>query len=104
MGKRNTNPSQPKTNLARERIKAGLTQHEVALYTGISIRHYRRLESGVTAITLPELANCAILFGVQIEDVVEKDWRKWHQLRRWTPAAPTKEKLKRLHEQRGRWG
>jgi transcriptional regulator with XRE-family HTH domain len=103
VGRRNTNPTEPKTNLARQRLKAGLTQHEVSIYTGISIRHYRRLESGETEITVPELANCAVFFGVKIENLVEKNWREWKQLHYWTPAAPSKETLRDLGKQRGRW-
>lgn len=104
MGQRKTNPTEPKTNLARERLRAGLTQHDVSIYTGISIRHYRRLESGEYDPGVRELANCAILFGVKFEAVAPDDWRKWQKLSYYAPAEPpSKEAMKQLRKQRGRW-
>lgn len=63
---------------------------ELAEATGISIATLRRLERGAMANPpLRYLANCAIVLGVEVEDLIEDAWRQWLALARETaPKNP----------------
>jgi transcriptional regulator with XRE-family HTH domain len=62
-----------------------MSQTELAETTGISIATLRRLERGAMANPpLRYLTNCAIALGVEVEELVEDEWR------RWLPLADTK--------------
>jgi transcriptional regulator with XRE-family HTH domain len=59
------------------RLRDGLTQAQLAEYTGIPIATYQRTERGERIPTIPELSNCAITLGVPLEDLIEDEWREW---------------------------
>jgi transcriptional regulator with XRE-family HTH domain len=66
------------TKLADRRLRAGLTQEEMAALTGISLAHYRRLERGqITNPPLRFLVNCALVLRVDLFDVIDDQWLEW---------------------------
>ena len=55
-----------------------MSQIELAKATGISIATLRRLERGEMANPpLRYLANCATVLGVEVEELIEDEWRQW---------------------------
>jgi transcriptional regulator with XRE-family HTH domain len=78
--------SKQATRLAGLRTERGLSQQELAEATGISIATLRRLERGtMTNPPLRYLANCAIVLGCQLEDLIEDEWRRWIALAKAKP-------------------
>lgn len=68
-----------RTKLARLRLERDLSQQEISRATGLSLATYQRLERGlIWNPPLRYLVNCAIALGVELEDVVEEEWRQWH--------------------------
>ena len=46
---------------------------------GIPVASYRRLERGQrSAPPLWQLANCALALGVDVTDLLEASWLRWH--------------------------
>jgi transcriptional regulator with XRE-family HTH domain len=78
------------TRLARLRTERGVSQRELAEATGISLATLRRLERGAKANPpLRYLSNCAIVLGVEVEELIEDSWRKWLPMARKTrPRNP----------------
>jgi transcriptional regulator with XRE-family HTH domain len=73
-----SNPARPASRLAEARRARGVTQDDLARAIGISLPTYRRLETGrMPNPPLRYLANCAIALGVQVEELIEDDWREW---------------------------
>jgi transcriptional regulator with XRE-family HTH domain len=71
--------TQPRTKLAALRLDQGLSQQEMARRTGLSIATYQRLERGdLWNPPLRYLVNCALVLGVELEQVFEDSWREWH--------------------------
>ena len=67
--------SKKKTKLARARVKAGISQGELAIRTGISRSTLQRLESGKTTNpTLQSLVKIAVVLGIGLEEIVEDRW------------------------------
>jgi transcriptional regulator with XRE-family HTH domain len=105
---RKSNPTPPaKTNLAKARLKAGITQKDMASWVGVSLRHYRRMETSNEEElrenpTLAFLVNCSLALHVPFDDVAPPRWRKtWRRFSRDTPARPpTKRELEKA---RRRW-
>jgi len=63
-----------------------MSQVELAEATGISMATLRRLERGTKANPpLRYLSNCAIVLGVEVEELIEDNWRKWLPLARKRP-------------------
>lgn len=63
-----------------------MSQMELAETTGISIATLRRLERGAMANPpLRYLTNCAIVLGVEVEELIEDAWRDWLPLARAQP-------------------
>jgi DNA-binding Xre family transcriptional regulator len=81
-----------RTKLAALRVQRGVTQAELAAAVGIALATYRRLERGrVPSPPLRYLSNCAIALGVELEDLIEDEWREWFvfdQHRAATPPSP----------------
>jgi transcriptional regulator with XRE-family HTH domain len=68
----------PETKLAHARISRGVTQEDLARAVGISVPTYRRLERGdVRNPKLGQLVNCAIALGVELDTLIEDEWREW---------------------------
>lgn len=81
----------PETRLARTRMSRGVTQEELAGAVGISVPTYRRLERGeVRNPKLGQLVNCAIALGVELDALIEDEWREWlpFDARAATPPQP----------------
>ncbi len=78
MPARRASQSKEATQLAQKRIERGLSQVELAEASGLSIATLRRLERGtVENPPLRYLANCAIVLGCPLEELVEEEWRQW---------------------------
>jgi transcriptional regulator with XRE-family HTH domain len=66
------------TKLARVRMTRGVTQDELADAVGISVPTYRRMERGRTKNPpLRYLVNCALALGVELDELIEEEWREW---------------------------
>jgi transcriptional regulator with XRE-family HTH domain len=66
------------TRLARARAAKGVTQPRMAAAIGVSLATYRRLESGEQDNPpVRYLSNAALCLGVQLEDLIEDEWRTW---------------------------
>lgn len=77
------------TKLAERRLRAGLTQAEIAEMTGISLAHYRRLERGqMRNPPLRFLVNCALLLEVDLLDLIEDEWLTWMPFDQRHPEPP----------------
>lgn len=65
------------TRIAHWRVKRGLTQQEVADLVGLSLNGYWKYERDrIFNPGVRQLANLAIIFGCQIEDLIEDEWRE----------------------------
>jgi transcriptional regulator with XRE-family HTH domain len=70
-------------------MRRGLTQKEMVRLTGISRGTYLRLERGVHPNPrIGMLANCAIVLGVELEELIEPQWRRWVKPYRTWPDEP----------------
>jgi transcriptional regulator with XRE-family HTH domain len=78
------------TRLAALRLQTGRTQRTMAAFTGIPLRTYQRLERGeISNPPLRYLTNCALALQVELEDVIEPEWREWTQFSASASAPPT---------------
>jgi DNA-binding XRE family transcriptional regulator len=94
--------AQGETKLAQQRVKAGVTQEELARVVGISRTSLIRLETGRSRNPLLGwYVNCAIALGVKLDDVLDDDVEtKWHwydQLRPPTLNWIERAKARRPH-------
>lgn len=70
-------------------MRMGVTQQELADATGLSLATVYRLESGqVRNPKVRDLANCALALGLELDDVIEDEWREWTNLDGKHPAPP----------------
>jgi len=70
-----------RSRLAVARVRAGLTQTQAAERIGIGFATYRRLERGqIENPPLRYLVNATIVFGVELDEVIEDRWREWMPL------------------------
>jgi transcriptional regulator with XRE-family HTH domain len=82
----------PETKLAHARMGRGVTQEELARAVGISVPTYRRLERGeVRNPKLGQLVNCALALGVELDALIEDEWREWLTFDARSAAAPEPE-------------
>lgn len=82
------------TRLARVRMTRGVTQEELADAVGVSVPTYRRLELGkVDNPGLRYLVNAALALGVELDELIEDDWRAWKSFRSDRPAPPAPSEL-----------
>lgn len=83
---------QPRTKIARRRLRLGLKQRQVAEMTGIPVRQLRRLEKGeIERPPLAYLVNLAMVLDVENPlDLAEDSWVEWQVLdaRAATPPPP----------------
>jgi transcriptional regulator with XRE-family HTH domain len=79
------------TMLARVRMARGLTQEELADAIGISLPTYRWLErKDMDNPGIRYLANAALALGVDLDLLIEDEWREWmvfDEQRRTAPEA-----------------
>lgn len=70
-------------------MSRGVTQDELAEAMGISVPTYRRLERGQTTNPgLRYLMNAALALGVNLDALIEDDWREWAVFDQSRPAPP----------------
>jgi transcriptional regulator with XRE-family HTH domain len=76
-------PHRPRTRLGelrRKRVPV-IKQEAMAEQTGIPLRTYQRLEAGkITNPPIRYLVNCAIVLGVELEEICEPEWLRWTDL------------------------
>lgn len=78
-----------KTKLARLRLARGLSQAQLAREVGLTRTTYWRLEAGhVPNPRLRMLVNCAIALDVELDAVIEDQWREWYPFDRAHAAQP----------------
>lgn len=76
--------------LARVRMARGLTQEELADAIGISLPTYRRLErKDMDNPGVRYLANAAIALGVELDLLIEDEWREWMVFDEQRPSRRT---------------
>lgn len=69
---------EPRSRLARIRVERRISQGWLASATGLSERTLQRLEAGVVENPpLRYLVNCAIALGVELEELIEDEWKEW---------------------------
>jgi transcriptional regulator with XRE-family HTH domain len=70
--------STTKSHLYKHRRGAGLSQRALARQAGLSLRTLQRIERlEVDNPPIRYLANCAIVLGCRLEDLIEPAWREW---------------------------
>jgi len=76
-GRRPGEQTKADTRIAEWRVKRGLTQQEAADAVGLSLNGYWKYERGhIDNPGIRQLANLAIVFGCELEDLIEDDWRR----------------------------
>jgi transcriptional regulator with XRE-family HTH domain len=76
-------PPHPKSSsfLRQRRRAAGISQRALAERAGLSLRTLQRIERlEVDNPPIRYLANCAIVLGCELEDLIEPAWREWKEL------------------------
>lgn len=74
------------TKLYELRLSRGWTMQEVSEWSGIPPASYARLERGQVANPrLRPLRNLALLFEVELDELLQDDWRQWMQLHEEAP-------------------
>jgi transcriptional regulator with XRE-family HTH domain len=82
------------TVLARVRMARGVTQEELADAIGISLPTYRRLErKGMENPGLRYLVNAALALGVELDVLIEDEWREWMVFDESRPEPPPPDDL-----------
>lgn len=72
------------------RTAEGLSQTDLAFLTGVSRSSIQRLERRlVTDPSLRTLNNLALALGVQLEDLIEPEWREWQVFAASPPEPPS---------------
>ena len=81
----------PRTQLAALRQKLGVSQQDMSWATGLSVATYQRLERGeITNPPLRYLVNCAIALEVDLDQVIEAEWRQWRRFSARATDPPKK--------------
>lgn len=70
-----------------------ITQAEMADMTGLSTSDYWRLEHNRSPqdINLRALVNCAQVLGVELDAVIEDEWREWWVFDQRRPRPPERD-------------
>jgi transcriptional regulator with XRE-family HTH domain len=78
------------SKLGRLRVERGLSQGEMAELTGLSDSDYWRLEHNKSPhdINLRALVNCSKVLRVELDEVIEDDWRAWYVFDARRPGPP----------------
>jgi transcriptional regulator with XRE-family HTH domain len=80
-----------RTKLARIRLERAISQKALAEVTGLSIATYRRLERGeIKNPPLRYLVNCALALGVELDDVIDEEWKAWYVISRQAERPPAR--------------
>jgi transcriptional regulator with XRE-family HTH domain len=80
---------QADSKLHQARLARGVTQEELARVTGISRRTLQRIERGeMSNPHIRQLTNCALALGLELDDLIEDEWRQWLSLDVSRAAAP----------------
>ncbi len=80
------------TPLSYQRISAGVTQQELAVAVGVSVRTIQRLESGqVAQPSLRLLINCAIALRVNLGQICQGEWLDWTVFTEGVNGPPERE-------------
>jgi transcriptional regulator with XRE-family HTH domain len=80
---------QPRTKLARWRLNRGATQMDMVRDTGIPLSTYQRLEAGdYQRPPLQALVNCSKVLEVELADLLEDTFLRWHVFNHSAPKAP----------------
>jgi transcriptional regulator with XRE-family HTH domain len=88
-------PASPSRSLQRTRLAAagvrpGVSQEELSALTGIPLRTVQRLDRGeVASPRLSQLANCALVLGVDVDALIEDEWRQWTHFPGGPPRPPS---------------
>lgn len=86
------------TKLARVRLSRRVSQEEMADALGISVPTYRRLERNkMDNPGLRYLANAALALGVELEALIEDEWREWMVFANSRPRPPDHREFWRSH-------
>jgi len=96
-----------KTRLRQIREALGLSQDSAAATAGLSVRTYQRLETGALQDPpIRNLVNCALAFGVELEEVCEPEWLAWRppSPRRKQPIPLTREQQAAIADWRRKRG
>jgi transcriptional regulator with XRE-family HTH domain len=94
-GRRPGEQTKMETKLATWRVFRGMTQAEVAEATGIPLSTYWKLERDLLKNPgVRHLANCALVLGCELEELIEDEWRDWFRpLVEWPTRPREPEKL-----------
>jgi transcriptional regulator with XRE-family HTH domain len=78
-----------RTPLAEWRVKRGMTQRELWQAAGVSRTVYLKLERGdYQDPPLRRLNNCALVLGVELDELIQPEWREWWRPLKGDPAPP----------------
>ena len=75
----------------------------MALDTGISLKHYQRLEVG-NYLQLPyrQLVNCAFVLEVEVDELIDDEFKRWYNFDPELPQPPKVPRWKKSSKERGR--
>lgn len=80
----------PRTKLAARRLERDATQLDMSKDTGISLKHYQRLEVGnYQQVPYAQLVNCARVLEVEVEDLIEDKFKNWNVFSADAKEPPT---------------
>jgi transcriptional regulator with XRE-family HTH domain len=86
------------TKLARLRMSRGVTQEQLAEAIGISLVTYRRLErDNMDNPPLRYLQNAALALGVELDALLEDEWKTWKEFDSRRPEPPQHKDFWREH-------
>jgi transcriptional regulator with XRE-family HTH domain len=82
--------TEARTKLAEHRLSRNLTQRQVAMFAGIPLSSYRRLERGQNQNPpLRWLVNLMHVLALdELGELVEEEWLEFTQLGQYTPRRP----------------
>jgi transcriptional regulator with XRE-family HTH domain len=77
------------TKLAEIRRSRGISQDRLAALIGISGTTYREMETGKNLNPpIGYLANCALVLGCELEDLIDERYRGWFKRHPDMPGPP----------------
>jgi transcriptional regulator with XRE-family HTH domain len=78
------------SKLGQLRVAAGYNQADMADLTGIALSVYSRLERNTRPgnVNYRALVNCAAVLGVDVDELIQDEWREWHVFDKRRPGPP----------------